>query len=151
MADGITARIRDALMSDIAEITAVNGFSKTLAESGRLPKRPEEAALPAVFLEDGGGGTSELDTLSNAQGSSEQQFNLLAVVSAVDETGLEDIEDLTRDIRNVVERPAGNLQALGDVVASGWSSIVTEQVVSNGIYLRHIQVVVQYNYQRGSA
>ncbi|RMF18883.1 MAG: hypothetical protein D6760_13540 [Deltaproteobacteria bacterium] len=148
----ITQQIRDALVSDLQQITTGNGYSTTLVEVGREPKRITEARAPAVYIAPGEGGTSELETISSGMGSAVQRFTLQMIVRSA--TPNQDMDNLLDDVRNAIERSGSAVLALSDVVTAavtGWTETVTEPDIALDTYYREATVEVTYLYRRGSA
>lgn len=148
----ITRSIKSALVSDLEHITEANGYSKTLAEAGLDPKDWDEAKYPAVYVIPDAGGSSELETLSNLKGEAEQAFTLQLVLKS--NTPNTDMDNFLDDVRNAVERSAGNLNALAGVEFAGiteWSEVLTVRDEDFGLYYREATLTVRYLYDRGGA
>ena len=148
----ITRSIKNALVSDLEHITEANGYSKTLAEAGLEPKDWDEAKYPAVYVIPDAGGSSELETLTNLKGEAEQAFTLQLVLKSANPNT--DMDNFLDDVRNAIERSAGNLNTLAGVEFAGiteWSEVLTVRDEDYGLYYREATLTVRYLYTRGGA
>ena len=138
-------------MSDLDAITVVNGFNTTIAQTRRTPKRHDDISKPGAAITAGEGGTGELESLTNLRGLATQHFAVsLFVDGATAETDMDDFSD---DVRNAVERSAGNLQTAANVemvAATGWTEPRTEGADDGLTRVREVTVEVRYIYTRGS-
>ena len=148
----ITKTIRDALISDLQQISTANGYGTDLVEVGTEPKPMSEARPPAVYLVPGQGGTAELETLSNMQGAAIQRITLDLLVRSA--TPHDDAVVLLDDVRNAIERSDGATLAVNGVESVQvveWSEVMTSEDVGNAWGLVNVTVEVAYVYSRGSA
>ncbi len=148
---GTTRTLRDALMTDLNAITVVNGFNTDIASVSRVSVRHSEVDKPALAINAGPGGISELETLTNLRGLATQQF--IVSIFTQGDTAETDLDDLTDDVRDAVERTTGTLQLTANVemvAATEWSEDRTEEGVDGLTHVRELTVDVRYLYTRGS-
>jgi hypothetical protein len=146
----ITKNLRSALLADLGQITTANGYNTTLLEIGKYPKPLREARSPCVFITEGGGGESTLETIANKQGLASQSFSLIAAVQTAD--GPDAMDDLLDDIRNAIEKNNSSLYDLAIVATvDTWGEILTDRDVQGEIYWRPLTVRCEYAYNRGTA
>lgn len=146
-----TKTLRDALMLDLADITVANGFNTTIATSSVTSVRHDEVTKPAAAITAGAGGDSELDALTNLRGLATQSFTVELFTDGA--TAEADMDDFTDDVRDAVERSAGNLQTTANVemvAATSWTE-PRKEVFNDGLtWVREVTVEVRYLYTRGS-
>lgn len=148
----ITNTLKDALITDLNDITTANGFSKTVSEVSREPIRFDEAKVPHISIVPGDGGSAAAETLTNRIGAGEQEWTLQLVLRTT--TPNEDMDDFLDDVRNAIERSTGNLGSASGVIlagVTGWTGTITAEEIHENTYYREATVTVQYEFTRGSA
>jgi len=148
----ITKTIRDAIVSDLQDISTANGYETDLVEVGTEPKRREEVRAPAVYLVPEQGGVAELETLSNGQGAAIQRIAVDCFVRS--STPHDDAIKLLDDVRNAVERSDGATLAVNGVESVQvveWSEVMTSEDVGDQWGIITATIEVAYVYSRGSA
>jgi len=148
----ITKTIRDAIVSDLQDISTANGYETDLVEVGTEPKRREEVRVPAVYLVPEQGGVAELETLSNGQGEAIQRIAVDCLVRS--STPHDDAIKLLDDVRNAVERSDGATLAVNGVESVQvveWSEVMTSEDVGDQWGIITATIEVAYVYSRGSA
>lgn len=146
-----TKSLRDALVLDLQAINTTDGYDTAVAEVSAQPKPIAELSKPFIQFIPGSSGDSDIAALGNQSIESQQNFTLQIGVRAGD---LDAIDNLTDDVRNCIERDAGNLKTLANVygvIVTSWDEIVTDRHSSGDIYLRTLTVTVRYAYRNGSA
>ena len=149
--------IRNALITDFGDITTGNGYSVTLAEISEDPKRPDEMLRPGVCLYSGEAGTVERETNSGRINTSFHDYVVQMV--AVTATPNETLDNMTDDVRNVVELSTSAVlnastgpAAVIDVNVTNISPVLTDTNANEErTFVRILTVEVQYEYTRGSA
>ena len=152
----ITANIRDAVKSDLEDITTANGFSITVQTVSSEPLDVDTAQKPVIYVRPGTGGTADEDvadrTLGNRAAFGTQSFSLAVFVQST--TPLADLDALTDDIRNAIERTTSATMVLAgviDVIVTDWDETLAAADAVNNLFFRRINVSVGYEYTRGSA
>lgn len=147
-----TNALKDALITDLNDVTTANGYSQTVAEVSREPIRFDEVKVPHISIVPGDGGSAAPETLTNRIGAAEQEWTLQLVLRTT--TPNEDMDDFLDDVRNVIERSTGNLGSTAGVIlaaVSSWTGTITAEEIHQNTYYREATVSVQYEYTRGSA
>ncbi len=147
-----TAQIKAALVDDLEQISTANGYTFTVAEVGTEPKRVDEARFPGLYLIPGAGGSANIEELGNRAGYATQRYGVQLFVRST--TPNTDMDNLLDDVRNAVERSAGNLMGISGVEYAGvsqWSEVVTEGDINEHVYYRELVVEIRYEFTRGAA
>jgi hypothetical protein len=147
----VTATIKTALVADLDAIDGTGIFSTTLKETGTEPVRIDEAEAPAIYIF-ASDGTSDLETLTNLRGETEQSYTLDLVIKST--TPNADMDTLLDDVRNAIERSTSNVlgvAAVNTATVTDWTPVETDPGIHEGVYIRQVNVVVSYLYTRGSA
>lgn len=122
-----------------------------LAEVSREPKRMDEARSPGAYIVSADG-SAGLETLSNRESDPRQVFTVQLFVRSA--TPNADMNSLLDSVRNAVEGDGSALVSIPTVIrvqVTQWSSVFTESSIHGGVYLREVDVAVDYVYTRGSA
>ena len=147
----ITATIKAALIADLTAIDGTGIFSTTVAEVGSEPKHVSEVEKPGVFIY-ASEGESDLETLTNLRGSTDQSYTLDLVIES--NTPNADMDAFLDDIRNAVERDTSNVLGVARVetaVVTAWTPVETDADIHMNTYYHQVNVVVAYLYSRGAA
>ena len=147
----ITATIKAALIADLTAIDGTGIFTTAVAVVGSEPKPVSEVEKPGVFIY-ASEGESDLETLTNLRGITEQSYTLDLVIES--NTPNADMDTFLDDIRNCVERSTSNVLTTARVntaVVTDWTPVETDPDIHMNIYYRQVNVVVAYLYSRGAA
>jgi hypothetical protein len=149
----VTDTLRDALIADITDYTSYSLRPRSIE---RIPVDESVLRKPAVMAYTGAGGRAIRETLGPGKNLVTQEFDLLVFVDGKDP--VQELDNLTDDIRNLLERTAGTLissqssnHGVEDVNVIAWSEPLTGEGIADGVYFRKITVEVTYVYVRGSA
>ena len=147
----ITGSLKSAIVADLETIDGTGNFSTTVAEVGREPKRFDEIKKPAAFIVSA---DYDSDPESNTllSGLATHTFALQLAIHS--NTPNADMDDFFDDVRNAIEVSTSNLVGVTGVTkvdVTGSSPTYTDPSIHEGIYLREVEVAVEYKYERGSA
>lgn len=144
-----TKSIRDAMFADL---NSYSSWTITPSTISKFPVDLDAAGKPCVFLWPGGGGEADLETVDNIYGGNIQQFGLICCVKSEDP--IDDIDNLTDDVINAIERADGSLIALSyvtNVNVIEWGEIVPDVDLPAAKQIHRVLVVaVEYLHTRGS-
>lgn len=147
---GKTLTLRDALVTDLNQITTGNGYAMTLVEVSREPKPPEELGTPGVAITGGRGGVSDAETLGNRDGLALQEFQLDLVVN--EDNGDQALDNLLDAVRDAIERTGGAMLTsprVEMVTVTEWTESRTERGIHHNLHVRSATVEARYLYTRG--
>lgn len=147
----VTKTLRGALLLDLQSISGI-----VTTDKNPLDLKEAFERAPFAFISEAGSGEASPETLSNMRGEAVQTFTVVMGVKTRTDT-LDALDDLLDDLRNSVERDAGNLRAavianggVEIVIVANWSDVNPGETIGEGRLFRTATVTAQYLYERGA-
>ena len=136
------------LILDLQSISGIGDVRKEPTLRSAL-KKPAATLVPFGA---GKGGDSDIARSGIKSREAEQNFAVEFVLSGGSDPHSQ-AELLLDNARNAVERPAGNLLSLNNVISvevTDWTEVLTSGALSNQIAIFVMAVAVRYHYTRGA-